>query len=426
MGEVFAGRYELIDQIGAGGMGSVWRVRDLRRQCIVAAKVLGQSDAGSLLRFMREQGMRIHHEGVVTPLGWAGEDDRVLFTMPIVEGGSVADLMKRHGALPPRYVAELMRQMLAALGAVHDSHVVHRDVKPANLLLDATGTARPHLWLTDFGVAVATDAPRLTSQSVVMGTPGYLAPEQLRGADPDPRADLYAAGMVGLQMLTGHRPRPQIRTERLDLPPQPSQAPDALWQLLIRLADPDVTGRPRDAHEAGRALEVPELAWQPQGLIQVCTAMPPLNGVSEGEFLRPGQQFDPTVVAGPSTMAPAADGGTAAYRADRTAQLGAPPRHEASTVPAGRVTTAGPVEGVKSARTPIAVLIAAPLAALLVIGLMVWAPWTANGSQKGDAVSGGTCAWHDVGTFEPDQHGQRLECSYSGGKYVWRTPSGTG
>ncbi|HMQ65804.1 MAG TPA: serine/threonine protein kinase, partial [Arachnia sp.] len=88
MGEVFAGRYELIDQIGLGGMGSVWRVRDLRADAVVAAKVLRQSDAVAVLRFVREQAVRIHHPHIIVPLGWAGEDDRVLFTMPVVEGGS--------------------------------------------------------------------------------------------------------------------------------------------------------------------------------------------------------------------------------------------------------------------------------------------------------------------------------------------------
>ncbi len=111
--------------------------------------MLRQSDSASLMRFMREQGTRIAHDHVVTPLSWAGEDDRVLFTMPLVRGGSVATLVGDHGALPARWVRELLGQLLTALDAVHGTGVVHRDVKPANLLLHATGTARPHLMLTE-------------------------------------------------------------------------------------------------------------------------------------------------------------------------------------------------------------------------------------------------------------------------------------
>lgn len=117
MGEVFAGRYELIDQIG------------------------------------------LHHPHIIVPLGWAGEDDRVLFTMPVVAGGSVATLIGDFGALPPLFVSEVIRQLVDALSAVHAARVVHRDLKPSNILLDPTGTGRPYAYLTDFGIAVDLDGP---------------------------------------------------------------------------------------------------------------------------------------------------------------------------------------------------------------------------------------------------------------------------
>lgn len=204
--EAFAGRYRLIDLIGTGGMGSVWRAWDLRRSAYVAAKVLGQHDAGTLLRFVREQSVRIQHPHVVAPHGWAADDDKVVFAMDLVRGGSVATLLGDHGPLPPAYVAVLLDQLLQALSAVHAAGVVHRDLKPANLLLDATGTGRPHLRLSDFGVAGLIDEPRMTRNSTVLGTPGYLAPEQLSGEDPDPRQDLYAVGAVAHELLTGDRP----------------------------------------------------------------------------------------------------------------------------------------------------------------------------------------------------------------------------
>ncbi|GAA1808503.1 serine/threonine-protein kinase [Nesterenkonia flava] len=209
MGDVFAGRYELVDPLGEGGAGVVWRVWDRQERRYCAAKVLRQTDAASLLRFMREQSFRLDHPHVLAPTGWAGENDKVLFTMPIARGGSVDGLVGDFGPLPEPLVALLLDQLLAALEAIHAQRIVHRDVKPANLLLDATGQDLPHLWLSDFGIAAGENAPRLTQGPFAMGTPGYTAPECLqRGWEPDASADVYAAGMCAVEMLTGLRPQP--------------------------------------------------------------------------------------------------------------------------------------------------------------------------------------------------------------------------
>jgi len=140
MGEVFAGRYELVDPIGRGGVGAVWRAWDRRRRRYVAAKVLQQSDAHSLLRFVREQALRIDHPHVLAPASWAADDDKVLFTMDLVGGGSLVHLIGDYGPLPPAFVCTLLDQLLSGLAAVHAEGVVHRDIKPANVLLEATGT----------------------------------------------------------------------------------------------------------------------------------------------------------------------------------------------------------------------------------------------------------------------------------------------
>ncbi|MDN7120674.1 protein kinase [Nocardioides sp. ChNu-153] len=245
MGEVFAGRYELLEPIGMGGMGAVWTVLDRADGRVKAAKILRQSDAASLLRFVREQSVRIAHDHVVTPQSWAGMDDRVLFTMPLVAGGSLADLLRERGALPLPFVGTLLDQLLAALEAVHAAGVVHRDVKPANLLLEATGAGRPHLRLTDFGVAVPVDEPRLTRGPMAIGSPGYMAPEQWQGADPDPRQDLYAVGRVGLEMLTGRRPSGEQGV--LAGAPEPPGPATALRALLERAAATEPHERPATA-----------------------------------------------------------------------------------------------------------------------------------------------------------------------------------
>ncbi|MBW1598841.1 serine/threonine-protein kinase [Streptomyces sp. JJ38] len=256
MGEVFAGRYELVDPIGRGGAGAVWRAWDHRRKRYVAAKVLQQSDAHSLLRFVREQALRIDHPHVLAPTSWAADDDKVMFAMDLVRGGSLAHLIGDYGALPPRLVCVLLDQLLAGLTAVHAEDVVHRDIKPANILLDATGRGRPHLRLSDFGIAMRKGEPRLTETAYVVGTPGYFAPEQMLGAEPDFPADLYAVGLLGLYLLTGRKPDSQALVEAYEhgVPPAPDGVPEPLWQVLGGLLQPDPHARFRTATGVRKAL----------------------------------------------------------------------------------------------------------------------------------------------------------------------------
>ena len=261
MPDVFAGRFELRTLLARGGMGEVWTALDHQSRDMVAVKLMRQSDASGLLRFIREQTMRIHHPNVLTPLAWAGMDDRVLFSMPLVTGGSVATLVGDYGGLPTRYAAELLRQLSSAVRAVHAAGIVHRDIKPSNLLLDATGTGRPRLRLTDFGVAVRPDGPRLTTVASVIGTPGYLSPEQMRGDEPTPAQDLYAIGRVGQEVLTGLAPSPEA-------PATPHAVDRELWQVLSAMSDETPDRRPGlDALDA--VLARPELAWVDQDEIEV-------------------------------------------------------------------------------------------------------------------------------------------------------------
>ncbi|WP_030259403.1 serine/threonine-protein kinase [Streptomyces violens] len=257
MGEVFAGRYELIDPIGRGGVGAVWRAWDQRRRRYVAAKVLQQSDAHTLLRFVREQALRIDHPHVVAPASWAANDDKVLFTMDLVNGGSLAHLVGDYGPLPPRYVCLLLDQVLSGLAAVHAEGVVHRDIKPANILLEATGTGRPHVRVSDFGISMRKGEPRLTEADYVVGTPGYFAPEQLLGAEPDFPADLFAVGLLALYLLTGNKPDSQALVDHFTqhgVPGAPEGVPEPLWQVLAGLLQPDPDARFKTANGARKAV----------------------------------------------------------------------------------------------------------------------------------------------------------------------------
>jgi len=252
---VVAGRYLLIDQIGTGGMGSVWRAHDVRTGRHVAVKVLGRHSSALLARFVREQAIRVRHPHVVAPHGWAAEDDLVVLAMELVPGGSVADLLREHGALDPGTAGLLVEQLLMGLAAVHASGLVHRDVKPANLLLEATGDEAPHLRLGDFGVAAPIADRRFTTVPGAIGTDGYMAPEQARGALPEPTQDLYAVGRVGLELITGlpptrqgevpsHPLRPLLERLLVADPEQRVATADAALRLLRRLPVPAAAGPP--------------------------------------------------------------------------------------------------------------------------------------------------------------------------------------
>ncbi|MEU2247601.1 protein kinase [Streptomyces sp. NPDC019224] len=257
MGEVFAGRYELVDPIGRGGVGAVWRAWDHRRRRYVAAKVLQQSDAHTLLRFVREQALRIEHPHVLAPASWAADDDKVLFTMDLVSGGSLAHVIGDYGPLPPRFVCTLLDQLLSGLSTVHAEGVVHRDIKPANILMEATGRGRPHLRLSDFGISMRKGEPRLTETNYVVGTLGYFAPEQMMGAEPDFPADLFAVGLVALYLLQGTKPDSQELIEHFaahGTPSAPDGVPEPLWQVIAGLLQPDPQDRFRTATGARKAL----------------------------------------------------------------------------------------------------------------------------------------------------------------------------
>ena len=209
MGEVFAGRYELVDPIGRGGVGAVWRAWDHRRRTVCGRQGPAAERRPHAAALRPRAGAADRPPARARPASWAADDDKVLFTMDLVGGGSLAHLIGDYGPLPPAFVCTLLDQLLSGLAAVHAEGVVHRDIKPANILLEATGTGRPHLRLSDFGISMRKGEPRLTETNYVVGTPGYFAPEQMLGAEPDFPADLFAVGLVALYLLAGRQARLQ-------------------------------------------------------------------------------------------------------------------------------------------------------------------------------------------------------------------------
>ncbi|MBF6046157.1 protein kinase [Streptomyces sp. NRRL B-1677] len=390
MGELFAGRYELVDPIGRGGVGAVWRAWDRRRRRYVAAKVLQQSDAHTLLRFVREQGLRIDHPHVVAPMSWAADDDKVLFTMDVVNGGSLAHLIGDYGPLPPSYVCVLLDQLLSGLAAVHAEGVVHRDIKPANVLLEATGTGRPHVRLSDFGIAMRKGEPRLTDANYVMGTPGYFAPEQMLGDEPDFPADLYAVGLTALYLLTGRKPDAEALVERFTehgTPGAPEEVPEPLWHVIAGLLQPDPGLRFRTATGARKALAAAvEMLGAPaadEEPIEVFDQLGPLPaGFGPDGPQRPAAPVPPPLPAYPPHPAPQAPHpGPQAPQILQAPQPPAPPAPPAYPAPPAhpftRVYTAPqPVRNPAPERQPgppAKVAVPVLIVALICLGIGFWA-----------------------------------------------------
>lgn len=253
MGQVIAGRFELLEPIADGGQGTVWHARDLRSGADCAAKVLKQSDSAALLRFVREQGVQVDHPHLASPYGWAAEDSDVAIAMPLVSGGSLEGSLADHGAFSEPLAALVLLQLLDGLAALHEDGWVHRDVKPGNLLLEPTGVGEPHVRLGDMGLAMRVDDPRLTRLGHVFGTPGYVAAEAAEGDHPAPEQDLFSAGRTVLRLLGPER--------RMDAPGDVAAALEQVGSAVLRrllgedgLTSADPARRSAAAAEAPRAL----------------------------------------------------------------------------------------------------------------------------------------------------------------------------
>jgi serine/threonine protein kinase len=232
-GALLGGRYRLARRIASGGMASVWLARDEQLDRPVAVKVLSEAlvdEPGYLARFRREARIAagLSHPRLVRVFDFGATGERPYLVMEHVEGGSLQERIA-DGSATELDAGRLAEQLLEALAHIHAASVVHRDVKPANVLLDADGRAR----LTDFGIAQPEDATRITRTGEVIGTLRYMAPELLEGKPASERSDVYACGVL-LRECLGPR------------------SPGRLVDLADRLAAPDPAARP---HSATAALE---------------------------------------------------------------------------------------------------------------------------------------------------------------------------
>jgi aminoglycoside phosphotransferase (APT) family kinase protein len=212
MPAVVDGKYRIELLVGRGGMGAVFRARDLRLERDVAVKVVRAdlvNNAESRARFQREAQIvaRLQHPAIVTVFDYGSLPDGAAFlVMEYVRGEDLRHLLTREKVLPPRRTIELLTGIAAGVAAAHRAGVLHRDLKPENILLPESGTGPKVL---DFGIAKITDgsaATMATQAATVVGTPAYMAPEQLRGETVDERADVYSLGVLAYEALTGRLP----------------------------------------------------------------------------------------------------------------------------------------------------------------------------------------------------------------------------
>jgi serine/threonine-protein kinase len=262
-GQLLDGRYEVQRKLGEGGMSFVYLARDTATGDAVAIKVLSPklaADANSLARLRREAGlaMRLNHPNVC-PILRLGESDRGLpyLVMPFLRGELLSDREARTGPMDFPAGIGILRQVCAGLHHAHELHIVHRDLKPENVMLVPEAGTAERAVVMDFGLAKERRADpaiaKLTATGIILGTPEFMSPEQIRGKPLDARSDVYALGVVAFEMFTGQLPfegrsaqetmiaRLRGRPRRLrELRPD---APEPLERVLARALDPEPAAR---------------------------------------------------------------------------------------------------------------------------------------------------------------------------------------
>jgi eukaryotic-like serine/threonine-protein kinase len=271
-GTLLNGRYRVLRHLGSGGMASVLLCQDERLDRLVAVKRLHADQPDDIeQRFVREAklGASLNHPNLVSVFDTATDDEGVLIIMEYVQGEPLSRALRR-GPLAPERVAHMASELGAALDHAHRHGVVHRDVKPGNVLLRDDGVTK----LVDLGIATAAGHTRITRSGIVLGTASYMAPEQLEGREVGPAADIYALATVCFEALAGERAHPgrspmevahTIATEPApDLRERWAGAPPATAELLGRAMARDPGKRPRTAGELGSGLRG-TLEEAPQG-----------------------------------------------------------------------------------------------------------------------------------------------------------------
>jgi serine/threonine protein kinase/Tfp pilus assembly protein PilF len=264
-GTLFAGRYEIIEELGHGGMGRVYRVHDTKLNEEVALKLIRPdigADERTIERFRNEikTARKISHKSVCRMYDFHEEGKVLFLTMEYVRGEDLKGLIHRTKALTIGASLSIARQVAEGLAEAHNLGVVHRDLKPGNIMIDKDGNAK----IMDFGIARSLAVEGITREGTMIGTPEYMSPEQVEGKEADRRADIYALGVILYEMVTGRvpfegeTPFSIANKHKSEPPPIPKklvpQIPDGLNKLILRCLEKDKAKRYQSAEELLNAL----------------------------------------------------------------------------------------------------------------------------------------------------------------------------
>jgi serine/threonine-protein kinase len=262
-GVSFGGRYELQSRIAIGGMGEVWEATDHVIGRTVAIKILKDEymgDPGFLERFRAEarHAALVNHEGIASVFDYGEENGSAFLVMELVPGEALSTILERDGALSPDKTLDYVAQTASALQAAHAAGLVHRDIKPGNLLITPDGRVK----ITDFGIARIADQVPLTATGQVMGTVQYLSPEQASGHSASPATDVYSLGIVAYECLAGKRPftgESQVAIAMAQIneqpPPLPQTVPVPVQNLVMSMIAKKPADRPSSAATVARAAQ---------------------------------------------------------------------------------------------------------------------------------------------------------------------------
>jgi hypothetical protein len=315
-GLTFGGRYELQSRIAIGGMGEVWQATDLVIGRQVAIKILKDEylgDPGFLERFRAEarHAALVNHEGIANVFDYGEEDGSAYLVMELVPGEALSTILEREHVLSTDKVLDIVAQTAAALQAAHAAGLVHRDIKPGNLLITPDGRVK----ITDFGIARIADQVPLTATGQVMGTVQYLSPEQASGHPASPTTDIYSLGIVAYEALAGRRPftgESQVAIAMAQINETPPDLPVTVSEPVRNLVYACIAKNPADRPQSAAHLARAATALR-RGDVQAAAAAVPAvlgaAGVTAATMLMPNQGATAATTVLPSAAAGGVAGG---------------------------------------------------------------------------------------------------------------------